>query len=115
MKNQTQLELMMIIVQRGYAEKITEAIEIFAHFPSIIRSRGTAPNEILGALGIGEPEKDLIFVFAEKKNVEMIYEILESDFELRKKQRGIAFTVPVAAVGGNVTLQMLLGKTRNLI
>lgn len=115
MKNQTQLELMMIIVERGYAEKITETVDLFAHFPAIIRSRGTAPNDILGALGIGEPEKDLIFVFCEKKNVEMIYELLESEFELRKRQRGIAFTVPVAAVGGNVTLQILLGKTRNLI
>ena len=44
-----------------------------------------------------------------------IYQMLEEQFELKSKQRGIAFTIPVSAVGGNVTLQILLGKTRNLI
>lgn len=115
MKNQTQLELMVIIAGRGYADKINDAIEVFAHFPSIIRSKGTAPNDTLATLGIGEPEKDMLFCFCERKNVDFIYQTLEEVFKLKSKKRGIAFTIPVKSVGGNVTLQILLGKTRNLI
>ncbi|MBQ2718272.1 MAG: hypothetical protein IJF75_06715 [Clostridia bacterium] len=115
MKNKTELELLVIIAPRGYSDKITESIEILAHFPAIVRSKGTAPNDILSTLGIGEPEKDLLLSFCERKNVDYIYQMLEEQFELKSKQRGIAFTIPVSAVGGNVTLQILLGKTRNLI
>ena len=114
MKNQTQLELMIIIVERGYADKIVDAINLFGHFPSIIRSKGTAPNEILSALGIGEPYKDMIFCFCERKNVGLVYDILNNQFAMQEKKLGIALTIPVSAVGGNVSLQILLGKTRNL-
>lgn len=115
MKNSTKLELMIIICERDYADKINDAIALFAHFPSIIRSRGTATNEIVSALGIGETEKDMLFCFCEQKNVEHIYSVLNDQFELVAKKHGIAMTIPVSAVGGNVTLQILLGKTRNLI
>lgn len=115
MKNQTQLELMIIICNRGFADRIVETLNVLTHFHSIIRANGTAPNDILSALGVGEPEKDMIFCFCEKKNVEMIYDVLDTEFELKAKCRGIALTIPVSAVGGNVTLQILLGKTRNLI
>lgn len=115
MNNRTKLELMIIIVERGFADKIVDAISLFAHMPSIIRSKGTAPNDILSALGIGEPEKDTIFCFCERKNVDNVYKILLTDFEMQAKKRGIAMTVPVSAVGGNVSLSILLGKTRNFI
>lgn len=115
MKQNTELKLLIIIAERGMADKITQELEIIAHFPSIIRSKGTAPNDILSAFGIGEPEKDMLFLFTEEKNVAYIYDTLENTFEFRTKRRGIAMTIPISAVGGNVTLQILLGKTRNLI
>lgn len=110
-----ELELMIIIPNRGLAEKILSATKDLATFPSIILSKGTASNEIMNALGIGEPEKDMIFCFCERQNVEYIYNILSGEFKFKEKHNGIAMTIPVSAVGGNLTLQILLGKTKDLM
>ncbi|MGN0819185.1 MAG: hypothetical protein ACI4M6_02160 [Christensenellaceae bacterium] len=115
MKQDISLKMLIIISERGYADKICTALDMVAHFPSITRSKGTAPNDILTALGIGEPEKDLLICFCEQKNVSVIYKILDEELNFRQKHLGIAMTVPVSSVAGNVTLQILLGKTRNLL
>ncbi len=115
MKQDISLKLLIIISERGYGDKICDSLDMVAHFPSIIRSKGTAPNEILSALGIGEPEKDMLFCFCEEKFVPIIYQTLDKEFNFTQKHLGIAMTIPVSSVGGNVTLQILLGKTRNLL
>lgn len=106
---------MIIISKRGMAEKIISAIKDYATFPSIILSKGTATSDIMAALGIGEPEKDMIFCFCERKNTEYIYNFLSGEFKFREKHNGIAMTVPISAVAGNLTLQILLGKTKDLM
>ncbi len=113
MKKDILLELLIVIAPNDAGEKVVNAFDGLASFPSIIRGRGTAPSEILSALGLGEPHKDMIFAFCEKDNVEKIYSKLQSTFQ--KSDGVIAMTIPVAAVGGNLTLQILLGKTRDLI
>ena len=117
MNSEKKLELMIIIANRnGHTRKLIESISKYATFPSIVRSRGTAPNEIAAALGIGEPEKDLIMCFCEQDNIQKIYSILSEEYGFNKEKRlGIAMTVPVSAVGGNLTLQILLGKTKDLM
>jgi|GEM_PF-1312500 len=116
MNSEKQLELMVIIAGRGTAGKIIEDISQYANYPSIILSRGTAPNAVAAALGIGEPEKDMIFCFCENENVRNVYGILSDEHGFNeKKHLGIAMTIPVSAVGGNLTLQILLGKTRDLM
>lgn len=113
--NKNLLELMVIIANRGLAERVLSATNKYATFPSIVISRGTADNDVVSALGIGEPEKDMIFCFCENKNVQKIYDILKNELLFKEKRYGIAFTVPVSAVAGNLTLQILLGKTKDLM
>ena len=115
MNKKKQLELMIIISKRGMADKIVSATKDLATFPSIVLSKGTASSEILSSLGLGEPEKDMILCFCEKANVEYIYNILSGEFKFKEKHNGIAMTIPVSAVGGNLTLQILLGKTKDLM
>ncbi len=110
-----ELELMIIISKRGMANKIVSATKDLATFPSIILSKGTASSEIMNALGIGEPEKDMIFCFCERDKVEYIYNLLSGEFKFKEKHNGIAMTIPVSAVAGNLTLQILLGKTKDLM
>ena len=115
MNSEKQLELMVIIANRGNASKLIAAISKYATFPSIIMSKGTAPNAALAALGIGEPEKDMIFCFCEKDNVGKVYSILSTDHGFNNdKHMGLAMIIPVSAVAGNLTLQILLGKTKDL-
>ena len=113
--NKSKLELMFIISNRGLADKVIEVVKDKATFPSILRCRGTATSDVLAALGIGEPEKDLIWLFCETKNVNAIYGALSDELEFTQKRLGIALTVPLSAVGGNLTLQILLGKTKDLM
>ncbi len=110
-----QLELVVIISNRGTASKVLSTISSLVTFPSIIQGRGTARTEFLSALGVGEPEKDMIICFAENKNVGHIYNFLENEMSFTKKKLGIAMSIPVSAIGGNLTLQILLGKTKDLI
>lgn len=113
--NKSKLELMMVITNRGTADKIIEVASDKATLPSILRCRGTASSELLSALGIGEPEKDLIFLFAESKNVSKIYGALRNELDFEEKKLGIAMTIPLSSVAGNLTLQILLGKTKDLM
>ena len=109
--------MMIIIAGRyGHTRKLIESISKFAMFPSIVRSNGTAPNEIAAALGIGESEKDMIMCFCEEDNVQKIYSILSVEYGFNPEKRlGIAMTIPISAVAGNLTLQILLGKTKDLM
>ncbi len=113
--NKAKLELMLIIANRGLADRIIEEISDKATFPSIVRSRGTATSDVLAALGIGEPEKELILCFATSEDVPKIYNALCNELDFKEKRLGIALTVPVSAVGGNLTLQILLGRTKDLL
>lgn len=113
--NKSKLELMFIVTNRDLTDKVIETIKDKATFPSILRCRGTASSDVLAALGIGEPEKDLLWLFCESKNVNAIYGSLADDLEFTQKHLGIAWTLPLSAVGGNLTLQILLGKTKDLI
>lgn len=113
MKN-TLLELLIVVCPQGKGEKILTALKPYVNFNSLTRGRGTASSEIVAALGLGEPEKDMIFSFCENKNVPLVYEILQNNF-VKHNVGVIAMTIPVSAVGGNLTLQVLLGNTKDLI
>ena len=108
------LELLVIIAPHKSGDKIIAQLYGLVSFVSVIHGRGTAPSEFLSALGIGEPEKDMIFCFCENKNIDLIYEKL-GRLSDGKANGPIAMTIPVSAVGGNLTLQILLGKTKELI
>ena len=103
------LRCMVIIAERGMGDAITSLVKEYAHFQSIILGRGTANSEIASALAISEPEKDIIYCFIEKHNVEYVYCMLEEQFELKKKHKGIAFTIPVSSVDGYTSFKILTG------
>lgn len=108
------LDLMIIVCPQGMGDKILDAEKKYVNLTSLTRGRGTASSDVVAALGLGEPEKDVIFTFVEKSNVRKVYEVMEENF-LPHTKGIIAMTVPVSAVGGNLTLQILLGNTKNLI
>ena len=90
------LEFMIIISPRKTANKIIEKIKDRVSFPSVLLGRGTAPNDIALALGIGEPEKDVVFCFTKQQDVGAIYEIIEGMFA-NKSNKAIAMTILMLA------------------
>ncbi|MBO4262283.1 MAG: hypothetical protein J5903_00675, partial [Clostridia bacterium] len=57
----------------------------------------------------GKTEKNVIIATSTKDGVAKIKEILTRDYEIFKKGKGIAFTIPVSCVGGPASLQILSG------
>lgn len=105
---------MIIVCPASKGEKVLSLIKPYVNFNTLTRAKGTASSEVLAAIGLGEPEKELIFTFCENKNVQTVYETLYKSFP-KAQERPFAMTVPVSAVGGNLTLQILLGNTKDLI
>ncbi len=112
-KNEIQLRCLLIIANRGLGDAISDKLKDYAHFQSIILGRGTATSEIRSALGISEPEKDLIFCFIEKHNVPMAFSVIEECFNFTRKHLGIAMTIPVSSVGGLTSFKVLTGTGNN--
>ena len=109
-----QLDFLIIVAPKNKGDKTVKRLGKLINYPSITRGKGTAPNSALAALGIGEPEKDVIFCFALKDDIEKIYNILMNKLNFIQKHLGIALTVPVAAVGGKLTFDMLSGNQTEL-
>ena len=99
----------IIIAERGMGDRISALVKEYAHFQSIILGRGTASSELEAALAISEPEKDIIYCFIEKHNVDYVYFLIEEAFELKKKHKGIAFTIPLSSIDGYTSLKILTG------
>ena len=109
-----ELQLVVIVSARNTADKIVKSVSGNAFVPFVVRGKGTAPNSVLQALGLGEPEKDVIFCFSNKKDVPKIYSVLSKKFKFQKNKTGIAMSIPVSAVGGKLTYDLLLGNSKNI-
>ena len=109
-----QLNFLIIVAPKNKGDKTIKKLGKLINYPSVSRGRGTAPNSALATLGIGEPEKDVIFCFALKDDVEKIYDILYNKLGFIQKHLGIALTVPVSAVGGRLTYDLLSGDKTDL-
>lgn len=115
MKNKNiALDLLIVISPKGKGEKILAKLGSKVNFTSITIGNGTATSDIMSALGIGEPEKDLFFTFCEDSSVPEIYDAILEVCPIGHNG-AVAMTVPVSAVSGNLTLQVLLGNTKKLV
>lgn len=105
------LKLLFIIVDRDKAQNVLDAIKSFGSiYEHTALARGTAKSDWLDVLGIGESEKALIFFSLKEENIDKVYSILKEDFKFHEPGRGVAFTVPVSAVGGEATLKIMSGE-----
>lgn len=107
---QRHLKLIVTIAERGKVQKIAAMYRKHGaayHFSAL--GKGTARNELLDHLGIGETEKAILFSVTEEKRLPALWYHLNHDFHFDKPGHGIAFTIPVASIGGEITLNYVLG------
>lgn len=99
MKHQTQLALIVSIIERGCGNKLTELYsrrQVFTHLRC--EGTGTATSEILDILGLGSSEKDIILSLAPIPAAAALLDALDDDLRGSVPGRGIAFTAPLSAV-----------------
>ena len=99
MKQQTQLALIVSIIERGCGNRLTALYtdhQVFTHLR--FEGTGTATSEILDILGLGSSEKDIILSLAPIPAARALLETLDDDLRGSVPGRGIAFTAPLSAV-----------------
>ena len=105
------IKTLFVIVDRGKADRIADRITACgAAYPHIVLGMGTAPNELTELLGIGSPEKDVLIASVPCARLPAVIACLKEEFRFDEAGKGIAFTVPLASVGGPASLQILLGS-----
>lgn len=72
--------------------------------------RGTANDEILGYLGLGESEKEIFFTTLTRDKANGILAGLSTELRMGRPGTGVAFTIPITSVCGTASLRYLSGR-----
>ena len=102
------IKLLFTIVERVKVDFYLDVLEGYeVNFQTVVYGKGTAPNELLGMLGITTDDKALILsVIKEEKEKDILYSYKEKYFKTRHG-KGIAFTVPISSMIGVMAYQFL--------
>lgn len=98
-----QLAMIFTIIERGCGNKLTKLYtknQVFTHMRC--EGTGTATSEIMDILGLGSSEKDIVMSLAPLSAARALLEKLGDELHGEAPGRGIAFTVPLAAVNSLV-------------
>ncbi len=106
----SEISFLCVIVNRSEEKKLTSFL-IENNIPVIMSSlgRGTASDEIMELLGLGEPEKSMLLCTASSASAEKAMRKLVTKLRFDAPGNGIAFTVPINSVGGALTFKYLSG------
>lgn len=113
---QPKLKLLVTIIDRKMGKKLVEMYksEMLIH-NMLLMGRGTAESDLLDLLGLGETEKYVILTPITDKKLPQVLKRIKEEMKIEKAGHGIAFTVPVASVGGVKTFEYMSGIFYELI
>lgn len=103
--------LFVTIVNNGLSSPIVKLFEhngCSAQF--IEHGEGTATRQVLDILGVEDTRKDVVFSFIKEESKEDIKQELEAFFAINKKNKGIAFSIPMTSVIGIKVYQFLANQ-----
>jgi len=109
------MKLLVIVVPAGYGN-------VFINFNKrndvalqiLDRGSGTVPVDLLEILGLDDNKKDVIFAIVKSSVLEKILAFIEQRFLIAKKEKGIAFTIPLRALIGLTNYKFLTNSPKNL-
>lgn len=101
--------LLSTIVNRSDSKKFQKFFEE-NKVPITLNSlgKGTATDEIMDLLGIGEPEKSIYFSLLSAPKASKLLKRMIAIMRLDIPGNGIAFTVPVDSIGSAATLNLIM-------
>jgi hypothetical protein len=82
--------------KRATLDKVFDKNRALFHYQA--KGRGTATSEILDMLGIGSPEKAVIFIVDEAARLDAVFDEVTRTLRLRTPGAGIGFTSPLSAM-----------------
>lgn len=105
------LKLLVTVVNREKAEFYTDLLQSFeVNFQTAMAARGTASQETLRLLGLGESDKTVIFSIIREDMCDKALSTLEQKFKTIKNGKGIAYTIPMTGTIG-VAIYRFLSNT----
>ena len=89
--------LFMGVVDRGRAEEVLAETRAFG-LPggTVFHGEGTVSNRWLELMGLAETQKDIIVLTSPQQFEASLHEMMRARFHIHKKNRGIAFTMPLS-------------------
>lgn len=104
----TPIKIIGIIADRAKCKKAVKLLNECGVFcQAAMPGRGTAPSDIQSYLGLGEPEKTVLFGIGSSAGVERVMKLLEQERQNGADRHGIAFSVNVQSVGSGKILDYL--------
>ncbi len=105
------LKLLVTVVNREKAEFYMDFIQSFeVNFQASMAAHGTASQETLRLLGLGESNKTVIFSIIREDMCDKALSALEQKFRTIKNGKGIAYTIPMTGTIG-VAIYRFLSNT----
>ena len=93
--------LVTIVVEQNVADNVLKMLQNLGSSAQFVHNgRGTAPSEISGVLNANINNKAVINAFVGEDKLHDIEEELDAFFKVGKKNRGIAFAVPLSSIQG---------------
>ena len=89
--------LFVVIVNRGKADEVLQEMQGFGLTGGIVfHGEGTVPNRVPQFLGLDETQKDVIITPIPRVFENPLHEMMLSSFKVNRKNRGIAFSIPLS-------------------
>ena len=106
------LKLLVTVVNRQKAEFYMDFIQSFeVNFQTSLAARGTASQETLRLLGLGESDKTVILSVIREDMCAKALSALDQKFKTIKNGKGIAYTIPMTGTIGVAIYRFLSNTT----
>lgn len=106
------LKLLVTVVNRQKAEFYMDFIQSFeVNLQTSLAAHGTASQETLRLLGLGESDKTVIFSVIREDMCEKALSALDQKFKTIKNGKGIAYTIPMTGTIGVAIYRFLSNTT----
>jgi nitrogen regulatory protein PII len=115
MDNQREFDLIMTIVNRGFADQVVDATRAAgAHGGTVFYARGTGIHEVEKFFAISiQPEKEVILTIVKHEDTQTIMHSIVQAAGLSTAGKGLAFALPISDVVGIVhSLEEMEGTKR---
>jgi hypothetical protein len=106
------LKLLVTVVNREKAEFYMDFLQSFeVNFQTAMAAHGTASQETLRLLGLGESNKTVIFSVIREDMCDRALSALDQKFKTIKNGKGIAYTIPMTSTIGVAIYRFLSNTT----
>lgn len=104
MDKQREYDLILTIVNRGFADQVVDAARSAgAHGGTVFYARGTGIHEVEKFFAISiQPEKEVVMNIVRHENTQQIMHAIVASAGLRSEGKGLSFALPIADLVGIV-------------